>query len=37
MTIIILYKNFDINNIDRSNIKYINLYLTRLYNWNFIV
>lgn len=37
MTVIILYKNFDVNNIDRSNIKYINLYLTRLYNWNFIV
>jgi hypothetical protein len=37
MTVIILYKYFDINNIDKSNIKYINLYLTRLYNWNFVV
>lgn len=37
MTIIILSKYFDIANIERSNIKYINLYLTRLYNWNYIV
>ena len=37
MTIIVLIKFFDISNIESSNIKYINLYLTRLYNWNYII
>ena len=37
MTAFILIKSFDINNLDYSNIKFLNLYLTRLYNWNYIV
>lgn len=37
MTVIVLIKFFDISNIESSNIKYINLYLTRLYNWNYII
>ena len=37
MTIVVLAKFFDISNIERSNIKYINFYLTRLYNWNYII
>jgi hypothetical protein len=37
MTIIVLIKFFDLNNLERSNIKYFNFYLTRLYNWNYIV
>jgi hypothetical protein len=37
MTVVVLSKHFDISNIEHSNIKYINLYLNRLYNWNYIV
>jgi len=37
MTVIILFKSFDIKNVSYSNIKYINFYLTRLYNWSYIV
>lgn len=37
MTIFILIKSFDLSNVNYVNIKYINFYLTRLYNWNYIV
>jgi len=37
MTIIILIKSFDLSTVTYPNIKYINFYLTRLYNWNYIV
>jgi len=37
MTSIILTKSFDLSNVTYTNIKYINFYLTRLYNWNYIV
>jgi len=36
MTIIILIKTFDLSNVTYTNIKYINFYLTRLYNWSYI-
>lgn len=37
MSIVILIKSLDFKNVSRPNIKYINFYLTRLYNWNYIV
>jgi hypothetical protein len=37
MTLIILSKSFDLNNIDHTNLKYINFYLIRLYNWSYVV
>lgn len=37
MTIVILIKSFDISNVNYPNVKFINFYLTRLYNWNYIV
>jgi hypothetical protein len=32
-----LFKPFNINSLDYVNIKYMNFYLTRLYNWSYIV
>lgn len=37
MTVFILIKLFDINNVTYYNIKFINYYLIRLYNWSYIV
>jgi hypothetical protein len=37
MSFCILLKFFDVNRISYHSIKYINFYLTRLYNWSYIV
>ena len=37
MTVFVLYKFFDLNSVSYTTIKYVNFYLTRLYNWNYIV
>lgn len=37
MTVCILSKVFDLKTVSYSTVKYINFYLLRLYNWNYIV
>lgn len=36
MTLFIFFKPFNFNSMSYNNIKYLNFYLTRLYNWNYI-
>ena len=36
LTVLVLIKSFDVSMYDYVTIKFINLYLTRLYNWNYI-
>lgn len=36
LTIIMLYKPYNLSDVSYVNLKYFNFYLTRLYNWNYI-